>query len=227
MRLIDRWVALAGPETRRLGTELVARYAEPHRRYHTGDHLRAVLDLIDELAVSATATATATVGEVDVDAVRLAAWFHDAVYDPARADNEERSARLAERMLADTDLAAATVREVARLVRLTETHDPAPGDRGGEVLCDADLAVLAGGPADYAAYAAAVREEYAFVPDDAFARGRAEVLRGLLARPAIFHIAAARDRFEATARHNIRTELTLLRAMPADPSEPPEAFNTP
>ena len=227
MGLIDRWTALAGPETRRLGSELVARYAEPHRRYHTGDHLRVVLDLVDELAAPAApprSPATAVVevdGEVDVEAVRLAAWFHDAVYDPARADNEERSARLAERMLADTDLPAATVLEVARLVRLTETHDPTPGDRSGEVLCDADLAVLAGDPAAYAAYAAAVREEYAFVPDDLFARGRADVLRGLLARPAIFRTASGRDRFETAARHNIRTELTLLHAMPAGPAEPP------
>jgi predicted metal-dependent HD superfamily phosphohydrolase len=220
-RLIDRWVALAGPDPRRLGSELVARYAEPHRRYHTADHLRAVLDLVDELIApaagpSAADTAAAADADPNADAVRLAAWFHDAVYDPARADNEERSARLAERMLADTDLAAATVGEVARLVRLTETHDPAPGDRHGEVLCDADLAVLAGDPAAYAAYAAAVREEYAFVPDDAFARGRADVLRGLLARPAIFRTVSGHDRFEAAARHNIETELTLLRAMPAD-----------
>jgi predicted metal-dependent HD superfamily phosphohydrolase len=215
MSLIDRWVALAGPETRRLGSELVARYAEPHRRYHTGDHLSAVLDLVDEL------TAPAAVHEdVDGDAVRLAAWFHDAVYEPARADNEERSARLAERMLADTDLPAATIGEVARLVRLTETHDSAPGDLNGEVLCDADLAVLAGEPAAYAAYAAAVRDEYAFVPDEVFAAGRAAVLRGLLARPAIFRTAAAGDRFETAARHNITTELTLLRVQPADPADP-------
>ncbi len=204
MRLIDRWVALAGPDTRRLGSELIARYGEAHRRYHTGDHLIAVLDLVDELTAPAAPAASA-------DAVRLGAWFHDAVYDPARADNEERSARLAERMLADTDLPAATVREVARLVRLTETHDPAAHDRNGEVLCDADLAVLAAEPAAYAAYAAAVREEYGFVPDDVFARGRADVLGGLLALPAIFRTASAHDRFEAKARHNIETELALLR----------------
>jgi predicted metal-dependent HD superfamily phosphohydrolase len=203
MGLIARWVALAGPDTRRLGSDLIAHYDEPQRRYHTGDHLIAVLDLVDQLAAQAA----------DADRVRLAAWFHDAVYDPERADNEERSARLAERMLADTDLAAPAVREVARLVRLTETHDPAAGDRNGEVLCDADLAVLAAGPAAYAAYAAAVREEYGFVPDDVFARGRADVLRDLLARPAIFRTGQARDRFEARARHNIETELTLLRAV--------------
>jgi predicted metal-dependent HD superfamily phosphohydrolase len=201
MALIDRWVALAGPDTRRLGVDLIARYAEPQRRYHTGDHLTQVLDLVDELAASAD----------DPDAVRLAAWFHDAVYDPERADNEERSARLAERMLADTDLAAGTVAEVARLVRLTETHDPAQHDRDGAVLCDADLAALAAEPASYAAAAAAIREEYGFVPDDAFAAGRADVLGRLLASPAIFHTASGRERFEAAARHNMETELILLR----------------
>ncbi|MFB9838486.1 HD domain-containing protein, partial [Actinoallomurus acaciae] len=136
MDLLRRW---PGPET--LGADLLRRYAEPHRRYHTTEHLADVLDHVDELAGEAA----------DADAVRLAAWFHDAVYDPTRGDNEERSAVLAERMLADTDLPAATVAEVARLVRLTATHDPAEGDRDGAVLCDADLAVLAAPPDRYAA----------------------------------------------------------------------------
>lgn len=202
MDLVDRWTALAGPQTRHIGAELDARYGEGHRRYHTREHLIAVLDLVDELAAHATAP----------DAVRLAAWFHDAVYDPERADNEERSARLAARMLNDTDLGPGTVAEVGRLVRLTETHAPDPIDRNGQVLCDADLAILGSGPDRYAAYAAAVREEYAFVPDEFFNAARAEVLQGLLALPALFHTPAARERFEAAARRNIETELTLLKA---------------
>jgi len=200
--LVDRWVGLAGPQTRRLGEDLTARYGEPHRRYHTRAHLTAVLDLVDELAADAA----------DPDAVRLAAWYHDAVYDPERGDNEDRSARLAERMLADTDLPLETIAEVARLVRLTASHDPAGDDPNGQVLCDADLAILAAEPAEYAQYAAAVREEYAFVPDDGFAAARADVLEALLALPALFRTAAARERFEEQARHNVRTELILLRA---------------
>ncbi|HEY7486311.1 MAG TPA: metal-dependent phosphohydrolase [Streptosporangiaceae bacterium] len=214
MELIDRWVALAGPDTRRLGAELIARYGEPHRRYHTRAHLTAVLDLVDELfAYAPDADADADVdvdADADADAVRLAAWFHDAVYDPQRSDNEERSARLAERMLANTDLDPARIGEVARLVRLTETHDPTPDDHNGAVLCDADLAVLAGEPSAYAAYASDVREEYGFVSDDAFAHGRAQVLRTLHARPALFRTPAGHDRFESRARHNIETELALL-----------------
>jgi predicted metal-dependent HD superfamily phosphohydrolase len=202
MDLVDRWVALAGPHTRHIGTELDRRYGESHRRYHTRAHLVAVLDLVDELA-----------GHADYpDAVRIAAWFHDAVYDPERADNEERSARLAARMLADTDVPDAVVARVVRLVELTATHAPEEGDRDGQVLCDADLAVLGAEPERYAAYAAAVREEYAFVPDEFFRAGRAEVLNGLLALPRLFHTPAARERFEERARDNVRTELLLLNA---------------
>ncbi|HEY0538397.1 MAG TPA: HD domain-containing protein [Actinoallomurus sp.] len=195
MDLLARW---PGPEP--LGADLLRRYAEPHRRYHTTEHLAAVLGHIDELLDEAD----------DAEAVRLAAWFHDAVYDPSRDDNEERSAVLAERMLAEADLPAGTVTEVARLVRLTTTHDPAEGDRNGGVLSDADLAILAAPPDGYAAYAAAVREEYAAVPDEPFREGRADVLRSLLALPALFRTASARERWEEAARHNLRTELMLL-----------------
>jgi predicted metal-dependent HD superfamily phosphohydrolase len=148
----------------------------------------------------------------DADTVRLAAWFHDAVYDPQRADNEERSARLAERMLADTDLPVSTVDEVVRLVMLTETHAPGAEDPNGQVLCDADLAILGSDPDRYAAYTAAVREEYAFVPEEFYRAGRAEVLNGLLALPTLFHTSAAHERYEEQARHNVETELTLLKA---------------
>ncbi|GAA4240724.1 hypothetical protein GCM10022254_66560 [Actinomadura meridiana] len=202
MDLVDRWVALAGPHTRHIGAELDKRYGEPHRRYHTRQHLAAVLDLVDELAGQAEAP----------DTVRLAAWFHDAVYDPERADNEERSARLATRMLADTDLPATVVDEVVRLVELTATHAPDDDDRDGQVLCDADLAILGADPDRYAAYAADVREEYGFVPEELYRAGRSEVLNGLLALPQLFHTDTAHERYEQHARTNIRTELLLLSA---------------
>ncbi len=195
-KLMDRWRSLVGAEADHLGGELVARYGEPHRRYHTAAHLEAVLDHVDALAH----------GAANPDLVRLAAWFHDAVYDPGRGDNEERSARMAERALPELGLPAEAVATVARLVRLTTTHAPGPDDADGAVLCDADLAILASSPEEYAAYAAAVRQEYSFVPDEAFRQGRAAVLRSLLDLPAIFHIADLEDR----ARNNIHAELARL-----------------
>ncbi|WP_241027550.1 HD domain-containing protein [Streptomyces verrucosisporus] len=185
--------------------DLLARWAEPHRRYHTTDHLIAVLDRVGLLSAHCS-------GPEEVATVSLAAWFHDAVYLPDRSTNEERSARLAERALPEAGVSPAPAAEVARLVRLTAGHDPAPGDTGGEVLCDADLAVLAGPPREYAAYAAAVREEYGFVPDEAFRTGRAEVLRRLLGLPALFRTRYGQEHWEHTARRNLETELELLSA---------------
>ncbi|CAM5737930.1 Metal-dependent phosphohydrolase OS=Streptomyces microflavus OX=1919 GN=Smic_45160 PE=4 SV=1 [Streptomyces microflavus] len=206
--LPDRWrdTLLAarsgapGPDPLPYAENLLVRWAEPQRRYHTTAHLTAVLDRIDTLAGYAA----------DVHAVRLAAWFHDAVYRPDRTENEERSAALAERALPEAGMGEAVTVEVARLVRLTVTHDPAEGDGNGEVLCDADLAVLAGGPDAYAAYAAQVREEYGFVPDEAFRAGRAAVLRQLLALPRLFRTPYGAAEWEARARHNLATELELL-----------------
>lgn len=199
-RALEEAVPGSAPDPAPYADRLLARWGEPHRRYHTLAHLTAVLDHVDALAEYAE----------DVAAVRLAAWFHDAVYLPERSENEERSARLAERALAEAGVPAERVAEVARLVRLTVTHAPADDDRDGQVLCDADLAVLASPPSAYAAYTVAVREEYHFVPNDAFREGRAAVLRQLLALPRLFHTPHGRREWEATARHNLTGELEML-----------------
>jgi predicted metal-dependent HD superfamily phosphohydrolase len=190
------------PDPSPYAADLLRRWSEPQRKYHTLDHLTAVLDRIEVLEEYAA----------DADLVRLAAWFHGAVYLPERSENEERSARLAERALTEAGVPEAKVAEVARLVRLTVTHDPADDDPNGQVLCDADLAVLASAPDTYAAYAAAVREEYGFVPDDVFRAGRAAVLRQLLALPRLFRTPYGQREWEERARENLRAELAELTA---------------
>jgi predicted metal-dependent HD superfamily phosphohydrolase len=192
--LLAAWDRLL-PGARADGEALLARWAEPHRHYHTPAHLAAVLAVV--------------AGHPARDAaVELAAWFHDAVYDPTRGDNEEASALLAEEVLGrhgHPDRA-----EAARLVRLTATHDPAPHDLRGALLIDADLAVLAADPPDYDVYAAAVRREYAHVPDDAFRAGRAAVLRHLRALPALYRVLPGRADLERRARANLSRELDRL-----------------
>ncbi|MER7404012.1 hypothetical protein ABT373_16335 [Streptomyces sp. NPDC000070] len=194
-----------GPDPVPYADDLLRRWQEPQRRYHTVRHLTAVLDHIDVLEKYAR----------DPDVVRLAAWFHDAVYLPDRSENEERSARLAERALPEAGLSDARTAEVARLVRLTTGHDPADDDPDGQVLCDADLAILASPPSAYAAYTAAVREEYHFVPNDAFRTGRAAILRQLLDLPRLFRTPYGASEWEATARYNLTAELEML-SLPAD-----------
>ena len=198
-----------GPAALDAGRDVVARYAEPHRRYHDARHLAELLAALRSLSPGTPLPA----------AVVLAAYWHDAVYDPRRDDNEVRSAELAAEALVGLGRPHALVDEVRRLVLLTAAHDPAPQDADGALLCDADLAVLAADGARYAAYAADVRAEYAHVPDDAFRTGRSAVLRTLLERPALYATAPARARWEAAARANVEAELSRL-ATGADAAAP-------
>ncbi|MFZ0835797.1 MAG: metal-dependent phosphohydrolase [Mycobacterium sp.] len=202
--LMRAWEAVIGrhtthPDANATGVALLALWAEPHRRYHTLGHLRDVLAHVEEVADHAA----------DPDAVRLAAWYHDAVYR-GEPDDEECSAQRAEADLAALGVDPSFIAEVARLVRLTTGHDPARGDRNGEALCDADLAVLGTEPDRYRANTAAVRAEYAHVPDGDFRAGRARVVRALLAGPAVFHTPLARSRWESRARANLDRELRSL-----------------
>jgi len=185
-------------------------YGDPGRGYHDLRHLREVLGHVGEILAAETAEAGAY--EVERDAVLLAAWFHDAVYDAA-GNLEERSAGLAERVLTAHGTAPALVAEVGRLVRLTSSHEPQDGDLAGQVLCDADLAILAADETRYAEYVAGVRKEYAHVDDDAFTAGRGAVLRALSAKPTLFHTDYARSRWEAAARANLTRELTDVTGM--------------
>jgi predicted metal-dependent HD superfamily phosphohydrolase len=180
--------------------DLVARWKQPHRHYHDLSHLAVMLAVIDRHAGWAQEPA----------AVRLAAWFHDAVYVPRRADNEEASAALAGSVLRRLGLAREQIEEVTRLVRLTERHGPAPGDRNGELLCDADLSVLADEPDAYRHYAHRIRLEYSHLPDSAFRAGRIGVLRRLLAMPALYHVPELKEAWEERARTNLTRELTAL-----------------
>jgi len=198
-KLLDAWGELL-PSQPELGQALIDRYSEPHRRYHTLDHLAYVLDRIDEFAVSSN----------DLFLVRLAAWFHDAVYAiPTRElTNEEASARLTVRSLIDAGMDQEDINEVTRLVRLTATHVPPPGDKDGSLLCDADLAILGSPPEDYAAYAAAIRAEYAHIPAEDFARGRLKILLGFLDTP-VYRTTKAR-RLTSAAHANLTGECQAL-----------------
>jgi predicted metal-dependent HD superfamily phosphohydrolase len=197
----EAWAALAGdsPTSRTEWAAVVDAWSQPHRRYHDLAHLAAVLGLVDELAGAAA----------DPDAVRLAAWYHDVVYDPERSDNEQVSAERARaglRGLVPDD----RLDEVVRLVLLTAAHDPARDDANGAVLCDADLAVLATPPEAYAAYASAIRLEYGHLSDEEFTGGRIAVLEHLLALPELYRTQAAQP-WTDTARANLTAELMLLR----------------
>lgn len=202
--LLAQWER-ALPSQQEIGEQLLARYGEPHRHYHNATHLASVLRYVDQLA-----------DDHDLFLVRLAAWFHDAVYaiPPGQVTNEEASARLAFRELSRAGLEQEDLNEVARLVRLTATHTPGARDPEGELLCDADLAILAAPPVEYAAYTEAVRVEYAALGEEEFLAGRLEII-GALAETDIFRTGKGRS-LVAAARENVTSECLRLQTRLAE-----------
>lgn len=190
------------PEQPELGESLIQRWSEPHRVYHGVDHLLFVLRRVDEFAGP----------DHDLFMVRLAAWYHDAVYvvGKSQVTNEEASARLSIRELSRCGFEVEELNEVARLVRMTATHVPGSADPDGELLSDADLAVLGGTPEEYEAYRTAIRTEYAAVPDEVFQPARLRVMADLL-RGQVFRTGGGRALEEAAVR-NVRGECHVLAA---------------
>lgn len=189
-----------GIEDAGLGSELLGRWGEAHRRYHGVGHLRAVLEALDRIAAA---------GDPVGPAVELAAWFHDAVYEAGAAGNEAASAELARDRLTSRSAAPALVDGVERLVMVTAGHRPIAADEAS--LVDADLSVLSGTPQEYAAYVAAVRAEHAAVPEERWRIGRAEVLRSLLRDQPLLRTRAFAP-LEPRARRNLQGELAALLA---------------
>ena len=197
------WARLGAPPSAAALEHLLHSYREPHRRYHTTRHLASVLGTIAELEAQLTDDE-----QCDVHAVLLAALFHDVVYEPMSTGNEAASAQLAVECARELGWSPARCAAVERLVLATAVHHATSADEA--LLLDADLAILAAPGAEYAEYAHAVRAEYHEVPDAQWRRGRADVLRRLLAAPALFATAIMRERAEPVARANLLAELATL-----------------
>ena len=183
--------------------ELIARYSEPHRRYHTMTHSE---DCLAQVAAS-----------TDMDdgqraLMHAAIWFHDAIYDPTRNDNEAESAKLAAERLGADGAPREFIDEVVRLILLTAGHSVNAEDALGARLVSIDLSILGAEPARYDAYAAAIRQEYAHVPEPLYRAGRAAIMGRFLESPHLFADPVWADRFEARARANLIREIADLTA---------------
>jgi predicted metal-dependent HD superfamily phosphohydrolase len=201
------WRTLARPAPRELLSELVARYAEPHRAYHTLQHLRECFVQLETVADLAEHLAE----------VQLALWFHDAIYDTHAHDNEEQSARWARTAL----VAAGVGREAAERVEdlvLATRHVATPIGTDARLLVDIDLSILGADGARFSEYERQIRQEYAWVPEAIFRERRTRVLTGFLERPTIYSTPRLAGRLEQPARANLSRSLRDLAATPARPA---------
>ena len=203
--LRDRWLSFAprigdAGDPTSLWVRLERMYASPPRAYHTLHHVGEVLQALDRVRAAAERP-----GEIE-----LALWWHDAVYDARRTDNEERSAALTAIVAQELGAPDEAADRAHGLVMATRhTGEPLQGDAA--LIVDIDLSILASEESAYDAYAAAVRAEYAHVADADFRAGRAAFLTKMLERPRIFRTRALGG-LETRARGNISREFLRLRA---------------
>lgn len=190
------------PAAMRWYESVIARHREPHRHYHDVRHVRWVVRHVLALAADHDVD--------DLGAIVVAAFFHDVVYDPVADDNEAASARLAAVALAEMGWPADRVAAVVHMVEGTADHAHEGATLAAAVLYAADLAVLAADPAGYGDYVRNVRREYRHVSDADWSTGRGAVLRGFLARPAIYAPQLGLERWEQRARANLTAEVATL-----------------
>ena len=197
----DLNAALTGlglPPDTTLFAQLEAAYREDGRHYHTDRHIDACLRQLGEVEELAERPSE----------IALALWFHDAVYDTKRADNEEKSAEWARDYLQHAGAGGAVVTRIGDMILATKTHLVSGID--GALMVDADLSIL-GAPADeFDAYDAAIRAEYAWVADPDYRAARRNILESFLARHNIYHTAVFRRRLEARARANLEAAISRL-----------------
>lgn len=180
--------------------ELLTRYAEPHRAYHTAQHLEECAERFEEARGLAT----------DPGAVQIALWFHDAVYDThSPQNNEDRSAVWAIRVLASVGATAERQSSVHGMILATK-HDATPDSRDAALTVDIDLSIFGASVPRFDEYEAQVRREYAWVADQTFRQARATILREFLARPRIYFTDFFYNRLEAPARENLQRSLARL-----------------
>jgi predicted metal-dependent HD superfamily phosphohydrolase len=202
--MLDRWKAV----WRELGAvmvdellfhQLVASYSEPHRKYHTVQHLEECLAQFDRVCAEAERPAE----------VELALWFHDAIYDTIRKDNEARSAEWARESALAGGLSSEQATRVYELILVT-MHDAVPADRDAIVLVDVDLSILGADAARFDEYELQIREEYKWVPGPLYRKARRQILRGFLERERIYSTEYFSGAHEGRARANIARSLERL-----------------
>jgi predicted metal-dependent HD superfamily phosphohydrolase len=180
--------------------DLLNRYSEKHRFYHNLSHISALLFLAKDFKGIFS----------DADSVKFAIWFHDAVYDPKRSDNETESTKFASESLLRLGLPEYKIQKIAGMILATRRHDAATLDYDGKLFLDLDLSILGADEKTYKDYSQSVRREYRHAPDVLYRRSRKAVLENFLRREFIYFTSEMRDRFETRARLNVENEVKEL-----------------
>lgn len=200
----QRWLVLwqrlgAQGDAHMVYKDLVARYSEPNRAYHTLEHIGHCLDEFEQVRHFAA----------NSDAMELALWYHDAIYDTKAKDNEERSATLAMEVVRAALLSNNFGQAVVNFITATK-HTTVSTVPDVQLIVDIDLSILGQSEEKFDEYERQIRKEYEWVPKDVFVAGRSAILKSFLERPTIFSTQFFRNKYETQAWRNIARSLAQL-----------------
>ncbi len=190
---------LGFPDNRSTFDELQRAHAEKHRHYHTHDHINAMLKHFEHVD-----------DQLDrPPLVEIAIWFHDAIYNVYKKNNEKRSAEWAQRFLKHNQAPEKDGRYVYDLIMAT-CHNAVPTKADARYLVDMDLTILGASGKVFQHYEVCIRREYRWVPMPIYQRNRKKVLESFLKRPTIYLTDYFKETFEAKARANLEASLANL-----------------
>jgi len=204
--LKSQWDSLASfyPSDKTIQEEafqvLKEQYSEKSRFYHNLSHVKTLLKLVESFVNKIQ----------DPNAIKFSIWFHDVIYDSKRNDNEAESARLASEMLCKLNVNAETIELVKNLILATKDHSGKNLSYDAKLFLDMDLAILGMSEELYKEYSQAIRQEYAWVSESMYRRGRKKVLKSFVERERIYFTDEMKARYEEQARKNINSEIKSL-----------------
>ena len=192
-----------------LFTQLITNYQEPHRHYHTLHHLQQLFTALQNIDSSSSLDVGIASQNRNRSSTILAIFFHDAIYDTRSHENEAQSAKWAAESLTKLNLPNTTIDRITHLINLTKHHPAQPTDLDAQLLLDLDLSILATPPLQYQTYVKAIRQEYHWVSEADYRKGRSQILQTFLTRDRIYHHPEMQH-YESQARINLNQEIETL-----------------
>ncbi|MEL6457549.1 MAG: hypothetical protein AAFQ91_04765 [Cyanobacteria bacterium J06621_15] len=208
-KLFQNWFELlqnfdiSTTSTKQTFNKIVESYSTPNRYYHNLEHIHNVLEVIQTLESQTRYDETCC----ETKTVKLAAWFHDIIYDTKSKDNEEQSAEYAVKVLSSLSISSDVIKEVKKLILQTKNHQALTTNINSQILLDADLAILGSNPTEYSKYTNAIRQEYIWVPETEYFAARKKILENFLQRKNIYLTQFMQQTREKVARINLETEI--------------------
>ncbi len=178
---------------------LIKAYKEPQRVYHTLNHIKSCFAMFEEVKHLPD----------NPDALALAIWFHDAIYEIGNNDNEQRSA---DWFMSETnDLFDDKLREQVYAHIMATLHCGHEIENlDSQYMVDIDLSSFGKPWPEFLRDSGYVRKERPDISDEVFYAKQCDFQKVLIERPRFYQSDFFFEHYEDQARQNLTKFFTLV-----------------